>query len=519
MDITQPAAITLADIINRYELGLVVIASATEEALSSRVQWVHGSDLKDPAPFLVPRTVLLTTGAQFPKSLSEADAKKYVADLVSAKVVALGFALDVHHTRIPHTLISASEELNFPLFRVPYETPFIQISQTAARMLATKEYERQSWSLDTQRAIARSAITGDAMQAAINTLSGRLARWVALTDASGSLIYTSSFRETPELTRTELIRESRHLLKTETSSHASRILAGTKTHLQTVPGSKGSHGVLAIEHEKAIDHADRTAIELVATLASFYLEHRASLLNERQTVRNVYASLLLADLFEEASAVAAAAGIKEHSAEAIVLNFGPKKDLTKKQVDDIFSVSFEVPKSLCFESDGGSFVITDPEHLHTFQSIVHENSLLCGASNTRPLSLVKHSLAESQIAFGASKRNKNFGSIQLFETNQERNMYAFLASNGSAKALAEETLKDLIVHDKESGDMLLETLRVWLANHGQNTSAAAELGVHRHTVSNRMQTVAEILDTDLSAAEVRADLLISMRLMTNNFSE
>jgi purine catabolism regulator len=59
-------------------------------------------------------------------------------------------------------------------------------------------------------------------------------------------------------------------------------------------------------------------------------------------------------------------------------------------------------------------------------------------------------------------------------------------------------------------DELRETVRVWLACHGQADPAAARLGVHRHTVRNRLKRVERLLGRSLEPAGVRAELWLAL---------
>jgi DNA-binding PucR family transcriptional regulator len=59
---------------------------------------------------------------------------------------------------------------------------------------------------------------------------------------------------------------------------------------------------------------------------------------------------------------------------------------------------------------------------------------------------------------------------------------------------------------------LVRSLRVWLAHHGQWDPAAAELGVHRHTLRNRMQKVERLLGRELDSPDLRAELWLALRL-------
>lgn len=134
--------IDLDTLLRDYELGLVVVAGGDDETGSRTVQWVHSSDLADPAPFLTPRTVLLTTGEQFKGTLGIRSAEAYVSRLVAAGTTALGVGVGIRWDRIPPTLVEACERLGLPLIRVPYDTPFIAITRAAARLIESAVHQQ-----------------------------------------------------------------------------------------------------------------------------------------------------------------------------------------------------------------------------------------------------------------------------------------------------------------------------------------------------------------------------------------
>lgn len=144
-NMAPPGSIELETLLRDYLLGLVLIAGAAGDDESRPVQWVHSSDLEDPTPFLTPRTVLLTTGRQFSASLEHDQADAYVRRLKEAGVTALGVAIGLEWDRIPPTLIDACERRQLPLFRVPYDTPFIAIVRTAARLIESASHTAEPW--------------------------------------------------------------------------------------------------------------------------------------------------------------------------------------------------------------------------------------------------------------------------------------------------------------------------------------------------------------------------------------
>lgn len=76
--------------------------------------------------------------------------------------------------------------------------------------------------------------------------------------------------------------------------------------------------------------------------------------------------------------------------------------------------------------------------------------------------------------------------------------------------LAEHRLRPLADQDAQRGTDLVATLRAFLEHNGHWESAAAALGVHRHTLRNRVARAEELLEVDLGSAHVRAELLLAL---------
>ncbi|GGU70398.1 PucR family transcriptional regulator [Lentzea flava] len=55
-----------------------------------------------------------------------------------------------------------------------------------------------------------------------------------------------------------------------------------------------------------------------------------------------------------------------------------------------------------------------------------------------------------------------------------------------------------------------ETLRVWLAHHGAWDPAATELGVHRHTLRNRVRKAEQALERSMDSPGLRAELWLAL---------
>jgi purine catabolism regulator len=118
------------------ELGLE-LASGHESA-HGHVRWVHSTELEDPTPWLRGGELLLTTGIQLngPKSQRE-----LIDRLADHRIAGLGFGTGFKHKKLPAALVTAARKRGFPLFEVPYELPFIAITERAFAQLVNERYE------------------------------------------------------------------------------------------------------------------------------------------------------------------------------------------------------------------------------------------------------------------------------------------------------------------------------------------------------------------------------------------
>ena len=91
-------------------------------------------------------------------------------------------------------------------------------------------------------------------------------------------------------------------------------------------------------------------------------------------------------------------------------------------------------------------------------------------------------------------------------------MIELLASAG--RAIGDEILGPL----SEDGDEALtlrRALRAYLATGGRASQTAAELGVHRNTLRNRLERIERLTGCSLASADDRAELWMALRLVTD----
>src|SRR3954465_14396189 len=125
--------LTLGDLLRELDLRLVAGASGAEHP----VVWVRTSEPPDPTPFLSGGELLLTTGMQ----LEDPDhQREYVARLAGHGLAGLGPGTGFAPEGLPDAMVAAAEELGFALFEVPYEVPFIALTEKAFTHLVNEHY-------------------------------------------------------------------------------------------------------------------------------------------------------------------------------------------------------------------------------------------------------------------------------------------------------------------------------------------------------------------------------------------
>jgi PucR family transcriptional regulator, purine catabolism regulatory protein len=117
----------LPELLDDPGLGLEVVAGHAGIHRVGPVRWAHISETPDPTPWLEGGEVLLTTGLGV-RDDPELQ-RRLIASLARRGVVAVGFGLGVTLDEVPAAMLAACDELELPLFTVPYVVPFIAVTR------------------------------------------------------------------------------------------------------------------------------------------------------------------------------------------------------------------------------------------------------------------------------------------------------------------------------------------------------------------------------------------------------
>lgn len=525
---------TLDSLLHRPELGLRLNQDPLLPAAALRrgVQWVHGSDLPDPTPFLTGEVVLMTTGTQY----AAEDAQGwdgYVRRLVAADVTALGFGTEVVRDGVPAPLAAACSAHGLPLFEIPFRTPFIAVARANADAVSELAYARRAWALGAQRAISRAALGPDGIAATVKELAAQLGVWVGLFDAAGELGPSAapSGKAGPDGGGSRgagrsgdavpddvagLRDAARDLLRR--GRRAAGAVRGTGSYtLQTVGHGGRLRGVLAVGLERP-DHQEQAVLASVLAMLGLASEQDQALLEPQLALRSAIMHLLRTGSTEAARRVASAAGTPLPAAPVTVAvgtdcSGGPGAVIplpaTGAGQGSDPGTALVLPDGEETPDGGGSGMVIVAETAAVESVLAAVRTRVGGRWGLSAPCDDERIPAGEEEARTALRRGT--GDVTAIE-DVARPDLLLAAAGEDAVTLASAVLRPLREHDATHGTTLLPTLRTWLRDDANHEAAARDLGVHRHTVRARLRTAEDLLGRRLDAFPVRAELWTALRL-------
>lgn len=493
--------ITLRDLASERSLALRVLAA--EAALDRTVTWVHVSELDDPTPFLEGGELLLSTGLVIDDAT---DFPAFVARLAGCGVAALGFGTGLRHESVPTGLLRAASEAGLPLLEVPRRTPFIAISKVVSAALAADAYAEVTTTNSAQQALTRAALRAG-RSGVIRKLAQLLGAWVLLVEESGRLVHASPASAARRLTA--VASEIERVRSRQGPVSATFTAESDRVSVQALSSRPRTY--LVVGRPERLGRTDQHVLNSCASLLTVAMARSQSLTTAQRSLRTGVLRLFLAGATEDALTCASDAwGPPPEEPVRVIAGSGPPAarasllDLLESEADDIGFFGGLDDHVVLVTADGGQ----GDNHLRRLAR-THETM---------------HFGVSEPAEYGAA--DKAYGQALHAVESAERSgvpvmRFADIAGSGllgvvrpaEAQAFAESLLGPLRRHDERGRGDLVVSLREWLAHHGQWDPAAARLGVHRHTLRNRMSKVAELLDVDLDSPGTRAELWLTLQLL------
>ncbi|MEU5688067.1 PucR family transcriptional regulator [Streptomyces venezuelae] len=557
---------TLASLVHHSALKLTVRAG--EERLDAPVRWAHASELADPVPYMEGGELLLITALKL--DAEDPDAmRRYVKRLAGAGVVGLGFAVGVHYPDIPRALVDAATDADLPLIEVPRRTPFLAISKAVSAAIAAEQYRAVTAGFAAQRELTKQALS-DGPEGLLLALAGQVDGWAALYDASGAVVAAA-----PEWANRRAARVTADVERLrERPAPASSVVAGAedRVELHSLGTGRRPRAALAVGTASTLGTAERYAVHSAIALLTLTTERSRSLHAAEQRIGAAVLRMLLAgepdhartvagELYgglldapfrlvvaqvASASAARVRAGAEDNGAGdarpgtasaavlAAVADASGNGDPLAGLVDVVEAAAARSGEALLVVPygerlvllvvDGGAGVRACAEYAAALEAgrgaagrdatpSGDEGELVMGLS--APAGPIAAATAYKQAEQALSVARRRGRALVEHEELAAGSVLPLLADD-AVRAFADGLLRALHEHDATGRGDLVASLRAWLSRHGQWDAAAADLGVHRHTLRYRMRRVEEILGRSLDDPDVRMELWLSLKATSTN---
>ncbi|CAM5666828.1 PucR family transcriptional regulator OS=Streptomyces tendae OX=1932 GN=GUR47_37955 PE=4 SV=1 [Streptomyces tendae] len=544
---------TLASLVHHSALKLTVRAG--EDRLDVPVRWAHVSELADPVPYMEGGELLLITALKLDAEDPEV-MHRYVKRLAGAGVVGLGFAVGVNYDDVPEALVNAARKEGLPLLEVPRRTPFLAISKAVSAAIAADQYRAVTAGFAAQRELTRRALA-DGPEGLLAALAAQVDGWAALYDASGAVVATA-----PEWAGRRAARLTADVQRLrERPAPASSVVGGghgpeqpenaDRVELHSLGTSRRPRSALAVGTAAAPGTAERYAVHSAIALLTLTTErsrslHEAGLRIDRAVLRMLlagepdHARTVAGDLYgglldapfriivaESAGArarngtAAQAAGDQGGDTGGDPLGaldaLAEAAESAAARAGEAVLVVPEGERLVVLATDGGAAVAACVEHASALEAARpapeprtggDEESLVVGLSApSGPIAAIT-AYKQAEQALSVARRR---GRVCVEHEHLAAGSVLPLLADDAVRAFADGLLRALRDHDATGRGDLVASLRAWLSRHGQWDAAAADLGVHRHTLRYRMRRVEEILGRSLDDPDVRMELWLALK--------
>lgn len=518
---------TLASLVQHSALKLTVRAG--EDRLETPVRWAHVSELADPVPYMEGGELLLVTAMTLDAEDREA-MRRYVRRLVGAGVVGLGFAVGVYYDDIPDALVEAAKEEDLPLLAVPRRTPFLAISKAVSAANAADQYRAVTAGFEAQRELTRAALA-EGPAAVVTKLAAHVDGWAALYDASGAVVAAA-----PEWAARRAARLTADIERLrERSAPASVVVGDTdddRVELQSLGTGRRVRGALAVGTGAPLGTAERYAVHSAVALLTLSTERSRSLQEAEQRLGAAVLRMLLSGQPDHARAVAGDlyGGLLDAPFRLLIAEPAAEPDPAAEHPLQAFAESLEsaaaragepilaVPdiddRLVVLAADGGAVVAACTAEYGEKEA--EDAEAVVGLS--APTGPIAAAGAYKQAEQALSVARRRGRALVEHEELAAGSVLPLLADD-AVRAFADGMLRALYEHDATGRGDLVASLRAWLSRHGQWDAAAADLGVHRHTLRYRMRRVEEILGRSLDDPDVRMELWLALKATAGGTAE
>ena len=505
------------------DCGLELVAGDT--SADNPVRWVHISEHEDPTPWISGGELLLTTGYNLG---TPARQRRYVGLLAAEGIAGLGFGTGFDHKRLPKAILDASVEHHLPLFEVPYEMPFIAITERASARLINEQFGVLERGVQVHERLERLVIEGEGLEEVLGATGSAIGGVAVVLDRSGRELARST--ESPDDEAVETL--GAELAERDPSSPTASFgpeegpLAGRALAVP-VPGRRGGVPVawlVVIAEHDALGDFERLCARQAALVVGLELMRERIV---RETERRLAGDLLADALGDRLEAEELSGRLRPFGigGEAAVLVFDLEDPPAAEATLESALADAGVPALVATSAAAGRPLLCAVVDTASAEPIgtarlaraaltggTGQNGVRAAASRPAGVGSLRRAFHEARCALEAT----SLADGDAPEVASHRDLGAFTLllalQDDDALRLYSDGLLEPIEHTEgEYGGELLRSLEAFIENNGNWERAARQLYCHRHTLRYRIRKIEELTGRDLSRATDRIELWLALR--------
>lgn len=517
---TMSMPLRIFDLLARPDLHLSVTYDVPPQLLDRTIEAATVSDLLAPGKWLQGGELLMTIGLLLP--MEPAACRAYVRDVAEggAACLALGLGQGLPYQEAPEPLVAAAEEAGLPLLTVPDEVPFIAVTKAVFDARADEQRAVLHRAFATQRRLTAAA-AADGLRPMLEEWTAATGVGAAVLDPLGRLLAAGEREQrTPLGQAHDLIeRVAARGLRGSASSTA----GGQQLEVQPL-GARRLRGLLLLTGRP--DDAARSVVPGLVSLLSLELERRHLRDEPERRRRSALLSELLADedpAADRARDMLHSVGLTTERVRGVVVEPGsaPSRAGATDTAED--TVAQEIAADLALAVPGGLVRVTDgavggaPGGL--IEAVVGEDldlrDVLARFAPRCPAGIGPATAPEAvrvslRQAAGLLAVSRAAGEPAEARQSQASRLLLDLGDRRTLQGYADSVLGPLDLADH--GEELIATLAAWLETGGAWDATSRRLGVHRHTVRNRLDKAMDLTGRRLDDPDDRFDLWLATRI-------
>ena len=515
--------LTLQSLLDDCHLELAVAA----ERGGNPVRWVHISEHEDPTPWLSGGELLLTTGYNLG---TPAKQRRYVELLAGAGLAGLGFGIGFDHKRIPKAILDSAAEHDLPVFEVPYEMPFIAITERAAATLVNEQFDALERGAQVHERLERLVIEGGGLEQILVATAAAVGGSVCVVDRSGADLACSDSSGFAAADRDAVAELTRELSGADTPAAPvapeSGPLAG-RTLAVPVPGRRGGIAVawlIAVSEREPLGDFERLCIRQAAIVVGLELMRERVV---RETERRLAGDLLADALGERLGTDELSGRLRPFGigGEAAVLIFDLEDPpAAEAQLESALSDA-GVPALVATSAVAGRPLLCAVVDAHEADPVATarrarealsggpgRNGVRVAASRPAAVGALRRAFHEARCALEAtSLADGGAPDVASYRDLGAFTLLLALQDDDALRLYSDGLLDPIEQTEGEYGGELLRSLEAFIENNGNWERAARQLYCHRHTLRYRIRKIEELTGRDLGRATDRIELWLALR--------